>query len=62
MKVRVTRLLDRPIVHAGMDERMLKVPAVNISSLKINQDGDFVNINGPSCIRVPSWVKEPLGR
>lgn len=48
-QVKVTRLLDGPIIHAGMDERMLK-------------DGDFVNINGPSCIRVPSWVKKPLGR
>ena len=32
-QVKVTRLLDGPIIHAGMDERMLKVRAErNIST------------------------------
>jgi hypothetical protein len=41
--VRVTRLLDHPIITAQMDERMGS------------------NIQGPSLIRVPDWVSEPLG-
>ena len=38
-QVKVTRLLDGPIIHAGMDERMLKVRAErNISTSKIRME------------------------
>ena len=42
--MRATRILDQPIIHAGMDDRI------------------GTNINGPSLIRVPAWVTQPLGR
>ena len=43
-KVKITRLVDGPIVHAGLD------PSIG------------ANIQGPSLIRVPDWVENPLGR
>ncbi len=43
-EIRVSRIGDAPIVHAGLD------PSIG------------VNIQGPSLIRVPDWVTEPLGR
>ena len=42
--VKVTRLLDQPIIHSGLDASL------------------GTNINGPSLIKVPSWIKDPLGR
>ena len=42
--IRVTRLGEGPIIHAGLD------PSI----------GD--NIQGPSLIKVPSWVHKPLGK
>jgi len=42
--VRVTRLLDKPIITPDLDERM------------------GTNIQGPSLIRVPDWVNNPLGK
>ena len=42
--VRVTRLLDRPIIGPDI------------------HPGIGVNIQGPSLIRVPDWVENPLGR
>jgi hypothetical protein len=44
---RAVRLPGNPIIHAGM-------PAL--------EGADGNNINGPSLIRVPSWVKNPLGK
>lgn len=41
------RLLDEPIIHAGL-------PGLE------NERG--ANINGPSLIRVPEWIPKPLGR
>ena len=43
MPIKVTRLLNRPIIYPNQDNR--------IGS----------NINGPSLIKVPDWVKNPLG-
>ncbi|HJP07389.1 MAG TPA: hypothetical protein QF882_08065 [Arenicellales bacterium] len=43
MPITATRLVDEPLIHPAMDER--------IGS----------NINGPSLIRVPDWVEQPLG-
>ncbi len=48
----VKRMPNNPIVRPGMDARM-------------NEEArhyGYVNINGPSLIRVPSWVKNPLGK
>jgi len=42
--IKVTRLLDAPIIHPGSD------PSIG------------ENIQGPSVIRVPQWVKNPLGK
>ena len=44
MPVSAIRLLNIPIIHAAMDQR--------IGS----------NINGPSLMRMPNWVKHPLGK
>ena len=44
MTVRVRRGPHNPVVHPGMDARIL------------------TNINGPSLIRVPDWLENPLGR
>ncbi len=44
MSVSAKRLLNQPIIHAELDQR--------IGS----------NINGPSLIRVPDWIKDPLGK
>jgi hypothetical protein len=48
----VRRLAGNPIIRAGMDERM-REEAANYG---------YVNINGPSLIRVPEWVESPLGK
>ena len=37
-QVKVTRLLDGPIIHAGMDERMLKVVCAQIFPFKIRME------------------------
>ncbi|MEE4282562.1 MAG: hypothetical protein V2I41_11505, partial [Pseudomonadales bacterium] len=42
--IKVTRLLDAPIIHPGLD-------------FSIGE-----NIQGPSVIRVPHWVDNPLGK
>lgn len=44
----LTRLPNNPIIRPGMDERMA--------------ESGVDNINGPSLIRVPEWVENPLGR
>ena len=44
MTITATRILEEPVIHPGMDDRI------------------GTNINGPSVIRVPDWVPEPLGR
>ena len=44
---RAERLLDAPIMHAGM----------------AGLDGERgANINGPSLLRIPDWVESPAGR
>lgn len=43
-QIKVTRLLDAPIIHPGLD------PSIG------------ANIQGPSLIRVPDWVANPLGK
>jgi len=48
----VRRLPCNPIIHAGMDARMRDEAARY----------GYVNINGPSLIRVPEWVEDPLGK
>lgn len=48
----VTRFIDSPIITIDLDE-----------SLKAEADSfGYVNINGPSLIRVPEWVQNPLGQ
>jgi hypothetical protein len=49
---KVRRLPGNPIIHAGMDARMREEA----------QRYGYVNINGPSLIRVPEWVTDPLGK
>ncbi len=47
-EITATRLPNNPIIRPGMDDRMdERVPG---------------NINGPSLIKVPDWVENPLGR
>ena len=48
----VRRLPDNPIIRPGMDERMVREA----------KEYGYENINGPSLIRVPSWVPAPLGK
>ena len=42
-KVRVTRLLDKPIIAPGIH------PSIG------------VNIQGPTVVKVPEWLENPLG-
>ena len=44
MTVKVTRLVENPIIRPSMDARM------------------GTNVQGPSLIRVPDWLPDPLGR
>lgn len=48
----VKRLPNNPIIYSSMDARMAE---------ELRRYG-YININGPSLIRVPSWVKNPLGK
>jgi hypothetical protein len=48
----VIRLPDNPIIYPDMDARMAE---------ETRRYG-YININGPSLVRVPSWVKNPLGK
>lgn len=48
----VERLQNNPAIHEGLSPR-LRATA---------QEEGYVNINGPSLIRVPAWVKNPLGK
>jgi len=50
--IEVNRLQDNPIIHHDMDASLLE---------EVRQYG-YVNINGPSMIKVPPWVKKPLGK
>ena len=47
----VERVLHEPILHVGMSERPTRLA---------DDEGD-TNINGPSLIRVPEWINDPLG-
>ena len=49
---RAERVLDHPIIHARLSPRLSEVAG---------QEG-YLNINGPSLIRVPDWLPNPLGR
>ena len=49
---RAERVLDHPIIHAGLSPRLSDVAG---------QEG-YVNINGPSLIRVPDWLSNTLGK
>jgi hypothetical protein len=46
------RLSGNPVVHHTMDPRLVEEA----------QTYGYVNVNGPSLIRVPSWIENPLGR
>jgi hypothetical protein len=48
LNFRVERLPNNPIIHPGL-------PGVE-------PERGFHNINGPSLIRVPGWVEQPLGK
>lgn len=50
--IEVKRLQHNPIIHHDMDASLLE---------EVGQYG-YVNINGPSMIKVPPWVKKPLGK
>lgn len=47
----VERHAENPIIFGGLHQQL---------SAK-NSEGEYVNINGPSVIRVPDWVEHPLG-
>lgn len=49
---RVRRLPGNPIISAGMDTRLREEA----------EHYGYININGPSLIRAPSWVQNPLGK
>jgi hypothetical protein len=48
MTMQVQRLPRNPIIHAGLSDTLI--------------EHDHANINGPSLIRVPDWLPDPLGR
>ena len=48
---KANRFLENPVITVDMDQR-LKNEADHYG---------YVNINGPSLIKVPDWVKNPLG-
>lgn len=48
----VKRLPHNPIIIDAMDESLMRETAKY----------GYININGPSVIRVPSWVSNPLGK
>ncbi|MEM6802972.1 MAG: hypothetical protein AAF696_16300 [Bacteroidota bacterium] len=52
MKFEVKRLLDQPIIHTALHPRLQK---------EATKTG-YPNINGPSLIRVPDWLPNPLGK
>jgi hypothetical protein len=52
IKFRVRRLSGNPIISAGMDQRLREEA----------EDYGYININGPSLIRAPEWVSNPLGK
>lgn len=52
MDVVVTRLPQNPILTDNIDDSLM---------METTRYG-YININGPSVIRVPSWVSNPLGR
>jgi hypothetical protein len=52
MDVVVTRLPQNPIITDKIDDSLM---------LETKRYG-YININGPSVIRVPSWVNNPLGK
>ena len=56
MGVEVKRMGTGPVIHEAMDERMHERDRLDEGV------GNYTNINGPSVIRVPSWVKAPLGK
>lgn len=52
MDVVVTRLPQNPIITNKTDDSLMQ------ETIKYG----YININGPSVIRVPSWVADPLGK
>ncbi|MFT6809042.1 MAG: hypothetical protein ACJA01_002274 [Saprospiraceae bacterium] len=48
----VNRILDEPIIHKS-SHQLLEEETASIG---------YANINGPSLIRVPSWIDNPLGQ
>jgi len=48
----VERVSAHPIIHAGLSTRLSESGG----------QGGYVNINGPSLIRVPEWLPDPLGK
>lgn len=53
LQFRAERVLLEPIVHAGLSDSLSAVAGDRAS---------YNNINGPSLIRVPEWVVNPLGK
>lgn len=49
----VERIGQDPLIHAGLSERLSEVSGGRER---------YANINGPSLIRVPDWLPNPLGR
>jgi len=49
---RAQRVADHPIIHGGLSPRLSEVAG----------QGGYLNINGPSLIRVPDWVLNPLAK
>lgn len=50
--IEVNRLQNNPIIYHAMDDSLIE---------EVRHYG-YVNINGPSMIKVPPWVKKPLGK
>lgn len=49
---RIERYSANPVIHTEMNSRLLAIA----------QAESGININGPSVIRVPDWVANPLGK
>ena len=46
------RVSDQPIIHGELSDRLTDVAGQQ----------PYLNINGPSLIRVPDWLPNPLGQ
>ena len=52
----VERVFDQPLISGNESPRLASVQETG------EGDADYLNVNGPTLIRVPSWLENPLGK